>query len=65
MLKNEEISEKLAEYLVNGGKNLSTFYHLLKTHKISQDVENPGEWLVGGHLLRDCLDLLTFSCNLG
>ena len=45
MLKNEEIPEKVAEYLVSELKNLSTFYHLLKTHKIPQDVENPSDWL--------------------
>ena len=45
MFKNEEIPEKVAEYLVSGKKNLSTFYHLLKTHKIPQDVENPSDWL--------------------
>ena len=35
----------MAIFLLSGGKNLSNFYHLLKTHKISQNVENPSEWL--------------------
>ena len=45
MLKIEGIPEKVAEYLVSELKNLSTFYHLLKTHKIPQDVDNPSDWL--------------------
>ena len=44
MLKNEETPEKVAEYLVSEIKNLSAFYHLLKTHKIPQDLENPSDW---------------------
>ena len=32
-------------YLLNGEKKLSKFYHLLKTHKIPLDVDNPAQWL--------------------
>ena len=34
MLENDEISEKVADYLQCGKSNLSKFYHLLKTHNI-------------------------------
>ena len=40
-----EISEPVAKYLQSGKENLSTFYHLLKTHKIPPDVDDPSEWL--------------------
>ena len=40
-----EISEKIMIYLLNGEKKLSKFYHLLKTHKIPLDVDNPAQWL--------------------
>jgi hypothetical protein len=46
MFKSGEISEKVAEYLVLGKSNLSNFYHLVKTHKIPQDLANPNEWLI-------------------
>ena len=53
MLMRKEIPEKVALYLLNGEKNLSNFYHLLKTHKIPPEVENPQEWLENhGHPLR-------------
>jgi hypothetical protein len=45
MFTRKEISESIAIFLLSGGKNLSTFYHLLKTHKIPQNVDNPIEWL--------------------
>ena len=45
MFTRKEISESVAIFLLSGGKNLSNFYHLLKTHKIPQNVENPSEWL--------------------
>ena len=45
MFVNDEISEPVSKFLLNGQKNLSTYYHLLKTHKIPQDVDNPTEWL--------------------
>ena len=45
MFTRKEISESVAIYLLGGEKNLSNFYHLLKTHKIPQDVENPCDWL--------------------
>ena len=41
MLKKEEISENVANFLVNGDKKLSKFYHLIKTHKIPPSTENP------------------------
>ena len=46
MLSRREISESVAIYLLSGGKNLSIFYHLLKTHKIPQNVVNPDDWLL-------------------
>ena len=45
MLSRKEISESVAIFLLSGGKNLSNFYHLLKTHKIPHDVASPDEWL--------------------
>ena len=45
MFTRKEISEAVAIFLLNGDKNLSNFYHLLKTHKIPHDVQNPSEWL--------------------
>ena len=53
MLIRKEIPEKVALYLLSGEKNLCNFYHLLKTHKIPSEVENPQEWLdLNGHPLR-------------
>ena len=37
--------EPVSKYLKGGGKNLPKYYHLLKTHKIPSNVENPEEWL--------------------
>ena len=45
MFTRKEISESVAIFLLSGEKNLSNFYHLLKTHKIPQDVDNPTVWL--------------------
>ena len=45
MFLNGEISEPVAEFLQCGQKKLSTYYHLLKTHKIPQNVDNPINWL--------------------
>jgi hypothetical protein len=45
MFVKDEITESVAKFLIGGQKNLSTYYHLLKTHKIPQDVDNPTEWL--------------------
>ena len=45
MFLDNEISESIAKYLKSGGKNLPKFYHLLKTHKIPGDIDNPVEWL--------------------
>ena len=53
MLIRKEIPEKVALYLLSGEQNLCNFYHLLKTHKIPSEVENPQEWLdLHGHPLR-------------
>ena len=38
MLTYDHISEKVAEFLVNGQSNISNFYHLIKTHKIPVDL---------------------------
>ena len=45
MLMNGEIPESVAKYLKSGGDQLPKFYHLLKTHKIPCDIENPEEWM--------------------
>ena len=45
MCSKGEISEKVAEFLVSGEAKLPSFHHLLKTHKIPLDVENPSSWL--------------------
>ena len=45
MLAREEISESVARFLLGGSNNVSNFYHLLKTHKIPPEVDNPEEWL--------------------
>ena len=45
MLQTGEITEKVAEYLQLGGDKLSKYYHLLKTHNIPVDLENPLDWL--------------------
>ena len=45
ILNDGEIPEKVAEYSVNGDKKLSNYYHLLKTHKIPTNIENPATWL--------------------
>ena len=45
MWLRDEISESVAKYLKSGDKNLPKFYHLLKTHKIPGNVENPIGWL--------------------
>ena len=45
MLQSGEITEKVAEYLQLGGDKLSKYYHLLKTHNIPTDLENPLDWL--------------------
>ena len=45
MLVRGEIPETVAKFLHSGSKKVSNFYHLLKTHKIPPEVENPGEWL--------------------
>ena len=45
MFLDNEISESIAKYLKSGGKNLPKLNHLLKTHKIPGDIDNPVEWL--------------------
>jgi hypothetical protein len=45
MLFAGEITEKVAEYLLEGGNRLSKFYHLLKTHNIPHNISDPTEWL--------------------
>ena len=45
MFVKDEISEPVANFLKGSQKNLSAYYHLLKTHKIPQDVDNPTDWL--------------------
>ena len=45
MVKKNEISEKVAEFLKSGDSKVSKYYHLLKTHKIPVSTENPSTWL--------------------
>ena len=45
-----EIPDKVAAYLLNGEKKMSKFYHLLKTHKISPNMDNPAELIESGTL---------------
>jgi hypothetical protein len=46
MCMRGEISEKISEYLQNGQAKMSTFYHLLKTHKIPIELDVPNDWLL-------------------
>ena len=41
MLKKDEISENVANFLVHGDQKLSNFYHLIKTHKIPPSSDPP------------------------
>ena len=45
MMTNDEISEKVAEFLENGGDKLSKFYHLLKLPKMPPNIDDPSQWL--------------------
>ena len=45
MKELNEISAKVAAHLKGGEGKLSRFYHLLKTHKIPEAVEDPEAWL--------------------
>ena len=45
MFQNGEITEKVCEYLQLGGDKLSKYYHLLKTHNIPTELEDPVTWL--------------------
>ena len=40
-----QISESVAKYLKSGEDRLPNFYHLLKTHKIPCDIEDPDVWM--------------------
>ena len=40
-----EISLKISEYLQNGQTKMPKFYHLLKTHKIPIELDDPSDWL--------------------
>ena len=40
-----EITEKVSQFLLEGGCKLSEFYHLLKTHSIPVHETNIGDWL--------------------
>ena len=46
MCQRGEISEKVSEYLQCGQAKMSNFYHLLKTHKIPLEVNDPKDWLL-------------------
>ena len=45
MWLSDEISEPVAKYLKSCDKKMPKLYHLLKTHKISPNVDDPIEWL--------------------
>ena len=45
MFQSGEISEKVTEFLENGQSKLAQFYHLLKTHNIPTNIEDPTLWL--------------------
>ena len=45
MQANDEISEKIAEFLLDGEVKLPKFYHVLKTHKLPSEIEDPSSWL--------------------
>ena len=45
MLQKDEITDKVADYFQLGQSKLSTFYHLLKTHKIPTELVSPLKWL--------------------
>ena len=40
-----EIFDKVADYLLTGKAEISKFYHILKTHKIPIEIEDPKDWL--------------------
>ena len=41
-----EITDKIADYIMGGDTQVSKFYHLLKSHKIPTDIDDPTDWLV-------------------
>ena len=45
MFVSGEITEKVAQHLLQGGCKLSKFYHLLKTHSMPVDETNIANWL--------------------
>ena len=45
MLAAGEITEKVSDFLSNGGSKLPKFYHLLKTHNIPVNLADPRQWL--------------------
>ena len=45
MVADREITEKVGDYLQSGGNELSSFYHLLKTHNLPTAVSDPSEWI--------------------
>ena len=45
MFRTDELTEKVSDFLISGGCKLSSFYHLLKTHKMPCDEENISDWL--------------------
>ena len=45
MVRRNEISEKVAEFLKSGDCKVSKYYHLLKTHKIPTTTEDASRWL--------------------
>ena len=45
MIQKDEIPVKVGGFLKDGQSKVARYYHLLKTHKIPQSVDNPSEWL--------------------
>ena len=45
MLYKNEIPLKVAEFLKGGDCQVAKYYHLLKTHKIPTDIDDPEGWL--------------------
>ena len=45
MVQREEISDKVAQFLRAGKCEVAKYYHLVKTHKIPTDIDNPEDWL--------------------
>ena len=45
MIGKDEIPLKVGGYLKDGELKVPRFYHLLKTHKIPTEIDDPEEWL--------------------